>query len=540
MELDFFISQSSSASSSEKDKWLETSNVETRSFVPNKSYTIEGLNGDSDFSIFFTLDKKTRNKGCLISNVSENGGFSINFNDNNKIFVHSHYPFIDCHTFEDIDLSKKNCLGITKINNSILILNYDIQAKQIYQKSSYTFNQNSKINGDNYKIGYNSKVYDNIKISGISGLFDQMVCFSGAISPEEAPIIFSGFLPLTKNSTTSYDLLYSTEEKLEIKKDSILSQEQANSFIPFLNYISSEVIPISTGNYICQISGATNYITNKISWTGYYGSGENIICNFTGIPKTTGNVYNNYVGGKPVTLFFKDDIYCSMNDNSERLISHMFSFYPVSSPETDDFFSFNILNKYRDETVNTLVESDSSYKSGFYMNGVCINKKYCSLLKHENKNFSEIGISLPFDIGKKLFMKVDGFSIGYNLYWGFEKINSYDISGIYITTNQVDVDKNYQMIFDKSNVDPNYIHSNFGFATGDYAKGTCIVLGGDTVQRNSFRMDKKDIIQTSLYSLMHGKKDKVNLINLSPVFENSLSNWSDSMQEYIGPENPII
>ena len=58
MELNYFISESQEASLYQKDKWLDTSSLSSRSFTRSKSYTLTGISGNSDFSLFFTYDKK--------------------------------------------------------------------------------------------------------------------------------------------------------------------------------------------------------------------------------------------------------------------------------------------------------------------------------------------------------------------------------------------------------------------------------------------------------------------------------------------------
>jgi hypothetical protein len=82
MELNYFISGSQAASISQKDKWLDSSSLISRSFTRTSSYTLTGISGYSDFSLFFTFDKKDNKPGSLLSNIHSTSprGFSLNFN----------------------------------------------------------------------------------------------------------------------------------------------------------------------------------------------------------------------------------------------------------------------------------------------------------------------------------------------------------------------------------------------------------------------------------------------------------------------------
>ena len=89
MELNYFISGSEEALLAKKDTWLDTSSLPLRSFTKTKSFTFTGISSNSDFSIFFSFEKRDSNAGCLLSNMHLESlrGFSLNFNNNNELFL---------------------------------------------------------------------------------------------------------------------------------------------------------------------------------------------------------------------------------------------------------------------------------------------------------------------------------------------------------------------------------------------------------------------------------------------------------------------
>lgn len=522
MELDYFIEQSSRAQASVKDKWLDGSSLILLDFGGAKSYNFTGISGNSDFSLYFSFERKMNSGECFFSNITESGGFAVLFNNNNQLSLYTHYPEPECYTF-DVNLGIKNCLALIKNDSQVSLLNYDLDAQDIYQIDSHNFTR-AEISGGAYTLGFKSDIFSRLGMSGISGAFDQMCVFNRALDIEDSLTVFSGFLPIQKTSTTVFTNKYYSEYSLTLKPSSIFSENQAASFIPFLNYVETGIIPFSTGNYTALISGDGNGFLSQINWSGFYGSGNNN-CLFTGVPVHVTGAFNEFNTTASGIIYFVDQFYSSLNENSERVGSHLVSFYTNLAPNIDDYFSYNTVSKYRDETTVTFSNPTGSYISGFYMNGVVIDRKYCNLMRYNGKTFKDVGIDLPFDSSSQLFMTVDGFSDMYNLYWGFEKISAFSISGIYVTTEQVEENNDYRMVFDKSVSDPYFVHANFGFATGVYPRGASVVLGGNTLSHVSFRMPKREIIETSYYHLIHGKKDHITLGELSGVYVNSEDNW---------------
>ena len=206
MELNYFISQSEVASQLVRDKWLDTSSAKSRSFINSEYTQLTGITGNCDFSLFFTLEKKDNQEGSLLSNfkIQSNAGFSLNFNNNNELFLYSNSLKSDCYTFSDIRLAKKNCIGIIKASNNITLLNYDIDSRSIYKTESFTFKPETNLTGGGFFIGYNTHVLSKIELVGISGYFDQLVCFSGTLEKEDYEKVFSGFLPLEGTSSNVY------------------------------------------------------------------------------------------------------------------------------------------------------------------------------------------------------------------------------------------------------------------------------------------------------------------------------------------------
>jgi hypothetical protein len=529
MELDYFISQSSRATLSQKDKWLDSSSIVTRSFQPSKAYRITGLNsGNSDFSIFFTFNRMSKFPSLILSNYVNQSGFFIGLNDTNKIFALASKPNIDSYTFNGIDLSAKNCLAIIKSNNRLTLFNYDLNSREVYQTDSFSFKSDTQVSGGNFVIGKATGEFP-YPLSGLSGIFDQLVVFNQSLDLEDAKTIFSGFLPLSKSTITVYGYKYYENSELNLKEGSILSYQDAENFIPFMDYLDTSAVPLSTGNYMAEISGTARYNVFDIVWTGYYTSGDQLTCSFTGSRTLVGGNYGAYSPTISENLMFTDKIYVSMNSSSERVTSHLFSFYTTSYPDIDDYFSYNKVAKYSTKTVDSFSTSSTSYISGFYMSGVVVDKTFCNLLRYSDKTFLDVGIELPFDVAKQRFVATEDFEEGYNLYWGYDKIESYYKSGQYIETSAVDEDKSFKMIFDKSVSDPKYVHTSINYATGAFPRGAAVVLAGDTVSRNSFREQKRDFFQTCHLDKLHARKNKSIGSTYEDIMINSNLNWSGSM-----------
>jgi hypothetical protein len=543
MELNYFISGSEIASASQKDKWLDTSSSVLRSFTSNKSYTLTGISGDSDFSLFFTLDKKDSNAGCLFSNLHwpSLSGFSINFNNNNELFIHSNYNSTpDCYTFSDVRLAKKNCIGIIKANKQITLLNYDLDSKSIYKSQSFNFKDTTEISGSNFLIGYNSSVLNSISLSGISGVFDQLVLFNTVLDRFDYESILSGFLPLQGTFVTTYTPYYEAKQ-IELKENSILSESDAYKIVPFLDYIASSAIPLLSGNYISNISGIANSGQSKIYWSGYYGLSQNLLCYPTGLLTTITGTYSPYTPAAfNGNLYFNNDINRSANPTGEIVSSHVFSFY-TTNPEIEDFFSYNRLQKSKSVTTSALVESAGAenYKKTFYMDGIVSEKVYCTLGSYgPTLSYKNIGIELNFDIGRYLFKLDNKFQNTYNLYWKDARRTSadYTISNGFIDIKNTIETPEYPMVYDMTSANLSFLHTSFSFATGNYPRGTAISLYGPDSVRVDYRQSKKDFYETSAYHLSHGKKDKITLVALNGIYNDTANYWSSSMRPLVEQE----
>ena len=499
MELNYFISGSEIASASQKDKWLDTSSSVLRSFTRNKSYTITGISGDSDFSLFFTLDKKDSNAGSLFSNLHwpSLSGFSINFNNNNELFIYSNYNSTpDCYTFSDIRLAKKNCIGIIKSEKQITLLNYDLDSKSIYKSESFNFKSTTEISGSNFLIGYNPSILNSISLSGISGVFDQLVLFNTVLEKLDYEPILSGFLPLQGTFVTTYTPYYEAR-KMELKEDSILSESDAYKLVPFLDYIASSAIPLLPNNYISTITGVANASQSKIYWSGHYGPSENLLCYPTGSLIPINGEYSPY--NPPAfngNLYFNNDINRSANPTGEIVSSHLFSFY-TTNPEIEDFFSYNRLQKSKSVTTSTLVESAGAenYKKTFYMDGIVSEKVYCTLASYgPTLSYKNIGIELNFNKSKYLFQLDNNFQNTYNLYWKDAPRTSsdYTISNGFIDINNITETPEYPMVYDMTSSNISLLHSSFSFATGNYPRGTAISFYNPDLSRTNYRQSKRD------------------------------------------------
>lgn len=548
MELNYFISQSDVASQLVRDKWLDTSSAKSRSFISSEYTQLTGITGNCDFSLFFTLEKKDNQEGSLLSNfkIQSNAGFSLNFNNNNELFLYSNSSKSDCYTFSDIRLAKKNCIGIIKASNNITLLNYDIDSRSIYKTESFTFKPETNLTGGGFFIGYNTYVLSKIGLVGISGYFDQLVCFSGTLEKEDYEKVFSGFLPLEGTYSNVYTKT-SEIRQLERKNNSSLSQVNAEKFIPFLDYVSENYIPTNTGNYISTIFGTGSNALNKIFWSGEYTSSQDLLCYSTGTINYIGGEYTPFSIGSN-SIIFNDQIYYSMNNKSERTVSHLFSFYTGNNINVEDFFTYNKLEKYTYVATENFTEiaTASTYKSSFYMDGAIndktfymdsqvLEKPYMLLQTQVGKSFKDIGKQLLFDSSNGLFRLDNEFINGYNVYWGYSgKVNNYTIDETHITFPEILENGVYPLIYDKTSANPLQLFSNFTFSKGSFARGTSIVFLGENLAKAKYRQLKEDYYETSTLHLSHGKRDRITLVDQNSIYKNTNSYWTNTFRT-LGP-----
>jgi hypothetical protein len=544
MELNYFISGSQAASISQKDKWLDSSSLASRSFTTGTSYTLTGISGYSDFSLFFTFDKKDNKSGSLLSNIHSTSprGFSLNFNNNNELFLYSNFKDSDCYTFYDVRLGKKNCLAVIKAGQQISILNYDLDSKTVYKEESFSFADTSNISGGNFLIGYNPIVNSRISLSGISGIFDQLVCFNMALEEGDYNSIFSGFLPLQGSYTTTYTKYYEYKQ-IEVKEGSILSNSNASKLVPFLDYVSSSSVPLTAGNYIANITGVANSGQSKVYWSGYYGFSEDLLCYYTGTLTAIGGEYTPY---SPAAfngnLYFDNEVYYSMNDNAERTSSHLFSFY-TNNPNLEDFFTYNKIEKYKDVTTATLVDSATAndYKKTFYMNGIVANNSsYCNLFYYPNQSYTGVGRELIFDKSKGLFSLDGYFKSGNNIYWGLSgKISSYNLSNTHIDFTDFVEDNSYPLIYDMLNIESTKLFAAANFSTGNFQRGAPVVFFGN-ILRAEYRQRREEFTETSSYHIAHSKRNMITLDNASGIYNESTNDYWKLSMRTLDPPAPIV
>lgn len=547
MELNYFISQSELASRLQRDKWLDTSSISSRNFIRARSSGLTGISGDCDFSLFFTFDKNTNEAGTLLSNNNSqsNNGFSLNFNNNNELFLYSNSSASDCYTFSKIRLAKKNCIGVIKSSKNVTILNYDLDAKSVYKDESYTFANTTNLSGGQFLIGYNSIVLNSISISGISGTFDQLVCFSGVLPRRDYENVFSGFLPLQGTFTNTYTKI-SEIKQLERKNNSSLSQANAEKFIPFLEDVAQNYIPTNTGNYVSYIFGTGSVSQNKIIWSGDYSETQDLLCYYTGSLYQIGGQFTQAAIGSN-DIIFNDQIYYSMNDNSERTVSHLFSFYTGANINVEDFFTYNKLEKYKYVTTSSLVDisTAAAYRASSYMEGainektfdsdgkVLLEKPYVLLQTQKNKSFADIGIELTYDSTNRLFLKDKAFVNGYNVYWGYTgKVNNYIETNNHISFPEINEHGRYPCFYDKTSNNADQLFSSFTFSTGYFPRGASIVFVGENLAQAKYRQRKQSYYETSSLHLAHGKRDRITLSPLYSIYNNEGNYWTDTKTVY--------
>lgn len=524
MELDYFITGSRVDQSFVKDKWLDSSSAAIRGFNSSKKYTLTGISGSSDFSIFFTLDKKNGSAGSFLYNkaTGENAGFFIGYDSNNTLFVKTFDENVFAHSFNEIRLGQKNCIGIVKNKKSLSLYKYNLTGTGISQKESILFPVTSNPDGQNYYLGSGSEIFSRHNLAGFSGLFDQMVCFNKALTEDQCLSIFSGFQPLTRSFSPVNSLQYFSSG-YQIPKSNTTSNGTIQALIGIANGLD-DVIPTG-GNYLASFTGYAQYATNFWQANGSYALSDNLCT-------TTGSVNSSFITGSwvpssSVDITFADSIQSSYNSSGERVISHFFSF---TSPLnlTEHFFTYNIYQKYSTSLTGSWTR-DNSYLGNFVMSGIATNfsSGITILANVPSEKYNEIGYLGTYDRIQGKF-SVSGLTSGNRVFWGNSGVFSgsgYILSGKYIDLLDVEEDNTYPLIYDLSNNNVNLLHATLSnYATGTFYQDTSIVFTGINSWSTLIRAPKGTFWETVGYHLSHNKA-KVVPQNTSSVYLNSKDYW---------------
>jgi hypothetical protein len=231
-----------------------------------------------------------------------------------------------------------------------------------------------------------------------------------------------------------------------------------------------------------------------------------------------------------------------MNDNAERTSSHLFSFY-TNNPNLEDFFTYNKIEKYKDVTTATLVDSATAndYKKTFYMNGIVANNSsYCNLFYYPNQSYTGVGRELIFDKSKGLFSLDEYFKSGNNTYWGLSgKISNYTLSNTHIDFTDFVEDNSYPLIYDMSNIESTKLFAAYNFSTGNFQRGAPVVFFGN-ILRAEYRQRREEFTETSSYHIAHSKRNMITLDNASGIYNESTNDyWKPSMRT-LDPPAPIV
>lgn len=525
MQLDYFISGSLIEQSFVKDKWLETTAFNTRSFPASKRFNFTGISGSQDFSLFFTLNKANSNAGNLFSNhvSGYDKGFSIAYNANNELFIKSFGEPVFAEKVDSLRLGQKNCLGIVKNDRNLTFYKYNLQGTGISQQQTVNFPKNINLDGGQYFLGSGSGLFPLIGLPGFSGHFDQMVVFNTALTKDQSLSIFSGFQPYTKTENTYYIKTYEGSG-LERRPTSLISESDIKSFSVTLNTISNS-IPTSTGNYVSIFSGTSNGGGFNL-WSGSYAAGNSLTCYSTGAVTSslfgTGTINPVSIGA----FSFNDSILASMNVSGERLVSH-FVTVNFGTGQPEDYFIYNLYQKYS-SGVSGVLSLTGNYKDEFFMNGVITNNQSGLVLLSNvsGDKFNQIGYEGIFDRTIGLFA-VNGLTgSGSRVYWGQSgKVSGYLLSSGYIDLINTVENETYPLYYDLGSGNTNLIHTTLmNYATGKFDPDTSIVFTGVSSFSDLFRVSKQDFWETSTYHLAHG--DHMLKPTGTPIYLNSQDFWT--------------
>lgn len=495
------------------------------------SPTTQGIlvtDGGNDFSLFLTVETlvvTTSNlqfrTQLLASNSNGTTGWDFGILASNSLFVHANNG--ETYVFDQIHLGSKNCICLQKSGSSFTVYKYDIWSTEIESEQTIFFNDSADLSGPNIKVGYNASTNLGATYYSWYGTVDQLALIMEPLDRATIKSLFAGFEPktITVNTTYSDYLLDST---LRPSDTSSIYLDLVN---PIIANVKQYVWALNSGVHIASFSGnvhsvvtGSGYFTTGVNYC--YGSGGNNLFTYS---SSSGLVAGMSGSGWGITDLINSNNYAfgpTGSSSDAVLITHSFRIFYNSGELTR--FNYDELYQKSRPSYTTGETVDTSYYSGFYMQGVSQNNYYYnSILLGDITGAPPTGVNI---LGK--YNQVSGlFNVleqsGYYYYngirasgTGISKFGEYvDI----LSVTEIDSD---ELIYDLYSGLRLQFFGLQGFATGEFFPRTPTPYTGVNSYSPMYRNLPNDYHETCKLHMFHGQ----------PVLYQGSGNKFDNLEDY--------
>lgn len=462
--------------------------------IPTAWETMEASALDA-FSLFFTFKRNTTGAQVLFSTISVGtDGWTLGITDSNFLFIEKHSDTSESFIYDNINLGDKNCVCLQRNNETFTVYKYDIASETIEGIQSFSLLDNN-IFANEITVCGEVATYP----PRFDGVFDQIVLMNQCYSYEYVMALLKGFAAynLTETPTVSYSI----ESSTSYFNNSILSSD--NAFLTELNTYTIESIldSYSIGEYLLYITGTVTSSSINLGLSlnsgDTYCSGSGLILNWA-----------HSLSSLPTGIGVSDTLYGvvrSIGDGQRIFISNTYS---ISGAYFGDgkaiYSSYSALQTDTGKSVSY----DSSYNTGFYMDGV--TSPYSDLV------ILGTGVALsPTGYNSVSYQNsIDGRfyapSLGSDkaVYYNGERLESSDFSydGNFIDVLSVETHNNDYIIYDTS-TGFNLIYLGVSnFATGKFYPNASIVFTGHVSYTGIKRDIRSNYLETSSHHLYHSCK----------------------------------
>lgn len=484
-----------------------------------------------DFSIFVTFksyvvsspEEFRHRTQILFSNSDGDDGWDFGILASNIFFVSN--PDGELYSFDNIWIGEKNCVCIQKSGQTFTVYKYDVMSGEIIAEQSVSFTLTPNLLSGPIHIAYNADTFIDSYWYSWYGVIEQLAIVTETLDRALISYLFQGFRPTTITETTTNALTvfdYSWRPPLEEIPTIYLDICQ-----PIINDITNRVNTIPSGHYyglfyaeaLTNISGgatfAESYTSCAGSGTAYlmsYNSPSGLLAGMQGSGwNVSDTIRSNKYRAGGVDLF-----------SDELLITHNFK---IDSHSGELYkLAYDVLYKVDKESTSLSISEDTSYYTGFYMDGVSVkvNTNNVTLLGYlPNSAPNEVNIIGKFDSISERF-KVENAGAYY--YYNGLKVPTADITydGEYVDLVSVTETNSDEFIYDLAG-DLNLLSLGLsGCATGRFYPLTSTPYSGESSYDIMYRMYPNDFVETSKLHMFHGM----------PVFYKGTGNQFNNSNDY--------
>lgn len=490
--------------------------------------TLDGTRADEDFTLLLTYNKDYSGRCLLLSNVdSGNDGFSFGLTDDNHLFIDTYSnDYNETFVFDQLNLGKKNTLVLQKLNNFFSVFNYNIIAREVFEKQFFNFRVLANVSGADLKIGGNDYYPQDDFFPYFTGTIDQLAYFSQAYEEQTLLKLLSGFQPETSVvGTTGYQRIVAEESISYIDGITIDDSDYSYFYSYFTDFNSG--LASESGNGIATITGGV-YGMGWLS-SGYFGEASSYNpCAISGVTR-----YYSYTGDSAPsgTFEFVDSVSYTIGDSGDIAVTHSVRYaYPNYS-----------INPF---TINHTFHETWGYVTGF--NSLAVDSGYYDNFKMEGV-VSITGESLvlgtksgitPNYFGREASVDyVDGYFSARSEHSGLVEsvyLNGYITSGFTQSGNVIDL-PDYELsfgdylIYDCFSGGSLLYYGLNGFASGSFYPRASITYSSKNSWTEFNRLRKQGYREITSINPSYGNKI-LNVAN-NRIYNNEFNFWNTGIPE---------